>query len=213
MYQALTSVNTKGNATTCIVGAMEMHERLRQARTRAGFQTASDAARRFGWAESAYRHHENGTRGFKMDAAQRYARAFRVPVDWILFGKGTGTKKPVPVVGIIGAGSEIYPIDDGGQIDDVEPMPGLGPEAVAVRVKGDSMYPRYFEGDIIVYDKHVDPTQASGQECVVALADGRRLVKVVRVRNSTITLESYNSAPIENASVEWCAPVLWVKRA
>ena len=216
MYRMDLSVNTKGNDALCIVSRMsesEKHERLRQARLDAGFSTASEAARRFGWADSAYRHHENGTRGFSAKTAERYARAYRVPVDWIVFGKSDPAKKPVPMVGVVGAGAEVFAIDDGGSLDEIDPMPGLGPEAVAVRVTGESMYPRYFDGDILVYDQHVTMREASGQECVVALADGRRLVKVVRMRNGVVTLESYNAPPIEDAEILWAAPIIWVKRS
>ncbi|MBR9766002.1 MAG: helix-turn-helix transcriptional regulator [Rhodobacteraceae bacterium] len=216
MYCEEIPVNTKGNNAFCTVSGMaesEKHTRLREARLKAGFRSASEAARRFGWTDSAYRHHENGTRGFSAKTAERYARAYRVPVDWIVFGNGSSKKRPVPLVGIVGAGAEVFPIDDGGSLDEIDPMPGLGPEAVAVRVVGDSMYPRYFDGDILVYDQHVSMRDAHGQECVVALADGRRLIKVVRLRNGVVSLESYNHQPIEDADIEWAAPVLWVRRS
>lgn len=59
-------------------------ERLRAAREKAGYDSAADAARAFGWTESAYRHHENGTRSFGPDAAKKYARAFKVKPGWLL---------------------------------------------------------------------------------------------------------------------------------
>lgn len=59
-------------------------ERLRAAREKAGYDSAADAARAFGWKEPAYRHHENGTRGFGPDAAKRYGRAFKVKPGWLL---------------------------------------------------------------------------------------------------------------------------------
>jgi SOS-response transcriptional repressor LexA len=58
--------------------------RLKQARIDAGFESAADAARAFGWPEPAYRHHENGTRGFGADAARKYGRAFKVTPAWLL---------------------------------------------------------------------------------------------------------------------------------
>lgn len=59
-------------------------ERLRQARRRAGFETAASAARAFGWGEASYRHHENATRDFGPDAAKKYGRAFKVKPGWLL---------------------------------------------------------------------------------------------------------------------------------
>jgi phage repressor protein C with HTH and peptisase S24 domain len=59
-------------------------ERLRQARIDAKFGSAQEAAEAFGWNPSAYRHHENGTRGFGADAAKKYGRAFKVRAGWLL---------------------------------------------------------------------------------------------------------------------------------
>jgi len=193
---------------------MEMHDRLRKAREQAGFENAADAARKFGWTESTYRAHENGYRSIPRAKAPVYARAFRVSPEWLLYGRGTGGKKPVPVVGFVGAGAEVFAIDDGGFLDEIEAPPGIGPNAVAVLVKGDSMYPRYMEGDTLIYDAHAPLERADGQECVVALPDGRRFVKVVRVNGQgTVTLESFNAPPMRDMPVEWAAPILWVRRA
>lgn len=60
------------------------YERLRQARKAAGFSSASAAARANGWNEAAYRHHENGTRGYGIDQAVAYGEAFSVSPTWLL---------------------------------------------------------------------------------------------------------------------------------
>lgn len=66
-------------------------ERLKWARERAGLDNATAAAHKFGWNENTYRSHENGTRGFKKKTADKYARAFKVPVAWLLVGEGALT--------------------------------------------------------------------------------------------------------------------------
>jgi len=213
MYQSQVYVNPKCSARAVNISRMDLHERLRQARLDAGFETASAASARFGWAESRYRHHENGTRGVRTPQGVIYARAYRVSVEWLMFGSGSRDKKQVPVVGIVGAGSEIFPMDDGGALEWIDAMPGLGPDAVAVTVRGNSMFPRYLDGDTLVYDRHVTPRQANGQECVVRLKDGRCLVKTVRHRDNIVSLDSYNAPSIENVAVDWLAPIVWVKRA
>ncbi len=67
---------------------MERFQRLQRARREAGFDNASEAARRFGWNENNYRSHENGQRGFKPDSAEKYADAFGVRPEWLYFDKG-----------------------------------------------------------------------------------------------------------------------------
>ena len=64
--------------------------RLKKAREVAGFESAPAAARALGVNVTTYAHHENGTRGFKKDSAQQYARRFKVSAEWLLFGRGTG---------------------------------------------------------------------------------------------------------------------------
>jgi DNA-binding XRE family transcriptional regulator len=59
--------------------------RLKRARIKAGYKTAKAAAERFGWVLSTYRSHENGQTPIPVPFATRYARAFRVTPDWLLF--------------------------------------------------------------------------------------------------------------------------------
>lgn len=61
--------------------------RLKSARENAGFKTATDAARRFGWEPPTYLSHENGSRGITADVASDYGRAFNVSPVWLLFGE------------------------------------------------------------------------------------------------------------------------------
>lgn len=63
-------------------------ERLRIARLRAGFETGKDAALSMGVAVSTYLGHENGSRGIKPGMATRYAKRFKVPEQWLLYGTG-----------------------------------------------------------------------------------------------------------------------------
>lgn len=215
LYRAQTKVNTHCVALDDTPCVMESHERLKMARERAGFETAADAARRFGWSESTYRAAENGARPPSKRKVVDYARAFRVSPEWILFGTGGPEKKSVPLIGYIGSGAEVFIMDEGiDSFDDVTPPPGISPNAVAIIVRGDSMWPRYSEGDVIIYDENTSPEHANGRECVVALQDGRRYVKNIRKNSDgSHDLESWNAPPIRNVEIEWVAEIVWVKRA
>ena len=65
-------------------------ERLRIARLRAGFTTGKDAAEAMGFPVSTYLAHENGSRGYPASKAATYARKFKVPEVWLLYGTGPG---------------------------------------------------------------------------------------------------------------------------
>lgn len=70
-------------------------ERLKAARERAGFKTAADAIRRFGWTATTYMAHENGQNGLRQAVAQSYGLAFKVSSGWLLTGEGS------PFIGIV----------------------------------------------------------------------------------------------------------------
>jgi DNA-binding XRE family transcriptional regulator len=63
------------------------HERLARARLLAGYETATEAADAIGVNRPTYIHHENGTRGFQKHA-DRYAKFFRVSLEWLVTGRG-----------------------------------------------------------------------------------------------------------------------------
>jgi transcriptional regulator with XRE-family HTH domain len=78
------------------VGMEEPFERLKRARLQAGYVTAADAARAFGWSIPGYSHHENGTRAIRPEVAAKYARAFRTSASWLLFGGDNAEDPPLP---------------------------------------------------------------------------------------------------------------------
>lgn len=61
-------------------------DRLRDARIKAGYDTARAAAEAMGINHGTYVHHENGTRDYRDHQAQRYARKFRVTPSYLLYG-------------------------------------------------------------------------------------------------------------------------------
>jgi len=198
----------------------EAAKRLESARVKRGFATAKDAARYFGWVYETYIQHEQGIRGIGRQS-KKYADAFRVSEAWLLTGEGMGLdgQRMIPVVGLVGAGAEIHAIDDhakGAGLDEVEcPWDQLGPDTVAVRVRGDSMLPVFHDGDLIFYESiSADFTHLLGRDCVVGLADGRRFVKQLRrTADGHFYLHSHNSEPIFGVAISWAAKIRLLWRA
>lgn len=124
----------------------------------------------------------------------------------------------VSVVGYVGAGAEVLAIDDhakGAGLDQIEAPPGSPERAVAVTVRGDSMWPAYNDGDHIVYAERTDDVRAHlNRECVVWLDDGRVFVKMLTPGSEPdhFTLVSYNAPAMLNQRVVSAAPILWVKK-
>jgi len=177
--------------------------------------TATEVARDHGWTVSTYLGHENEDRNPSRKTAMKYARAYGVRWEWLLEGEGQPTTKGAlraEVRGRVGAGAEIIPVDEHGTGEDVDLPPGAPPNVIPVTVDGDSMYPRYFDGETLYYlPDHRAPQDMIGREVVAKLSDGRILVKILDkgTKRGRFNLRSWNGSPIENVALEWVAPVRW----
>ena len=124
----------------------------------------------------------------------------------------------VSIVGFVGAGAEIFTIDDhpkGAGLEEVEAPPGAGRSVVALRVRGSSMAPVYKDGDVIFYEtqEEGDLSHLAGRDCIIHLADGRTFLKELRRSNGDYWLHSHNADPILHPQIVWAARVRWVDKA
>lgn len=160
----------------------DMGERLRKARIKAGYKYASAAAKALGVTESTYRAHENGQNEFGIDEAEIYAKRFNVSALWLLTEKealpvnGNGNRgivspnmdlpnarigdkveglgRKIPVYGQAVGGVDGEFLMNGSILYEVMAPPVLShiSGAYAVSISGDSMYPRYEDGEIAFVD-------------------------------------------------------------
>src|SRR6202165_1144168 len=120
----------------------------------------------------------------------------------------------VPIMGRVGAGAVIEP-----EHEQVPPQ-GLGEielpfpiaeETIAFEVAGDSMLPKYENGDIIVVFKEQRHPVSSfyGEEAAVRLKTGERYLKTMeRGKSATlVNLTSFNAKPISGVKLEWIGEV------
>jgi repressor LexA len=120
----------------------------------------------------------------------------------------------VPIMGRVGAGAVIEP--DNEQV----PPEGLGEvqlpfpiseETVAFEVAGDSMLPKYENGDIIVvYREQRYPLSSFyGEEAAVRLRTGERYLKTIERGNAAnvVNLTSFNAKPITAVKLEWIGEI------
>ncbi|MCL6653520.1 hypothetical protein A6R70_14605 [Agrobacterium rubi] len=195
-----------------------MGNKLKSLREERGW-THEKAAEEMGVSRSQFIKLERGERRMTIDYINRAAKAFSLRPADIVDDMNDNT---VPLVGYVGAGSEILPefeqIPPEGLEQISVPFP-LPDEMIALEVRGDSMLPVYKDGHVlIVYAEQKRPLQAFyGEEAAVRTSDGRRFLKTI-MKGSPITLMSFNAAPIENISLEWIGeifatiPRLQVKR-
>lgn len=164
-----------------------------------------------GLTKSALSRIETGDTVMNIDHMRRLAGALAVGEEQLLASASRG--REIPVVGFVGAGAQVYPIDEDPEgLRQVACPPHLDPAVtIAVEVRGDSMFPIVQEGWLLFYSrKHeIVPAQAVGALCVVETEDGRVLVKHVS-RGPTkgrFNLISTNAPPSEDVKFLWAARV------
>lgn len=75
---------------------MEIHDRLRRAREAAGFDNASEFARRIEVAPNSVYRYERGDQSPSLAIAGRWASETGVSLDWLVKGEGDGpSDRPV----------------------------------------------------------------------------------------------------------------------
>lgn len=161
------------------------------------------------WEKGAAPSHQHLTRMAELDG---------ITLDEFLLGAvgrpASEQGDPIPVVGYVGAGASVYPLDDIPEdegFNTIERPPFITGNAIAVEVRGDSLYPVAEEGWKLIYtgEPELLEDEVLNKLCVVALADGRVLVKrLVRgTKPQRYHLLSTNAPIIEDAEVLWAAKV------
>jgi len=120
----------------------------------------------------------------------------------------------VPIMGRIGAGASIEPEHEQvppeglGEIELPFPM---AEETIAFEVAGDSMLPKYENGDVIVVFREQRHPLSSfyGEEAAVRLKTGERYLKTIeRGKSPTlVNLKSFNAKPIVGVKLEWIGEI------
>lgn len=139
---------------------------------------------------------ERGTAEPRMGAVQKISDYLKINKSDIVDDETsessrTSTAHRIPVLGSVPAGVPLEAIED---IIDWEDIPqewtSGGREYFALRVKNDSMYPKYLDGDTIIVRKESDCE--SGQDCVVYVNGYDATLKKVLKRVDHIMLQPLN---------------------
>lgn len=127
----------------------------------------SDLAAAISVSTAALSGYETGKFQADISTYKKIAEYFNVTLDYLLGNDTIGTTGTrIPVLGSVPAGIPLEAIED---IIDWEEIPRTmcsgGREYFALQVAGDSMWPDYLPGDIVIIRK--SPTCNSGDVCVV----------------------------------------------
>lgn len=154
---------------------------------------------------------ENHKKGFTAQSLKRIASALGVKPGELL--DTSNAWQDVSVLGLIGPQGMIRAAAENGATHKPRkirlPM-ALG-DAVALVVEGQSLYPRYDDGAVLVCGKApVEPSQAIGRECFLVMANGISMVRRVEKGSEPdmYTLTAHNLPPLMDQEILACRPVI-----
>lgn len=140
---------------------------LKAARKAAGL-TQAEVAKVVGITQNGYSYWENSKARIDNESLAKLASLFGTSVDYLMGITDDAADKivRVPVLGSIPAGIPLEAIEDVIDWEEIpQSMAAGGKEYFALQVKGDSMWPDYLEGDVIIVLK--TPRCSTGDDCVV----------------------------------------------
>lgn len=182
--------------------------RLKQARMRSGISQKS-LAEQLHISQQAYAKYETGASSPNPEMLGRIASILNVSTDELI-GIGSirrpKTKKTIPVLGQIPAGIPIEAIEDVLDYEDLSEQEAADDfEYFGLRIKGNSMYPEYQDGDTIIVRRQ--DTADTGDDAVVMVNGYDATFKRIKRSADGIILMPINTTDFEptfysNAQIE-----------
>lgn len=160
--------------------------------------TQAELADKIGLSQDKISNVKRGTRKLSSDESTLISQVTGYPLP--------GENAALNVLGYVGAGAAVHPIDDGDPLYSLNIEYPLPPGTVGAIVRGDSMFPIFEDGDLVAYSgETVLPEDALGETCIVQVSDGRLLIKTIRrgSEDGLYTLTSYNAPDIVDVPVDW----------
>lgn len=123
--------------------------------------------------------------------------------------------RSIPLAGHVGAGAAVYRVAHDSVTDRVEnvDVPLAFGDVKALMVKGDSMYPAYRDGDVLLFGTNESGVDSLvGRECLVITGNDEWLVKILErgTKQGRFDLFSHNAAPIRDVEIIEATPVRYV---
>lgn len=196
--------------------------RLKELRKAKGL-TQVELAKQIGIGQSGYSDWERGITKIDSESLTKLSALFSVSVGYLL-GKDDDAKenfRRIPVLGSVPAGIPIDAVEDIVDWEDLpESMFSGDKEYFALEVKGDSMWPDYLPGDIVIVRK--TPCCESGDVCVVYVNGYEATLKQVKVdadgsislipKNQEYAPRTYTLDEVRSLPVAICGVVVELRR-
>ena len=194
---------------------MDYGDRIVKLRKSLGLSQA-EVARRLEWSPPNYARIEKGRTTPSLRSMEAIAEALEVPLSALTQEAFAGGEVPVVAFASAGPGVEFtdqgYPAG-GGMYFLPRPPQFTDPNGFGVEVAGDSMVPKYEDGQVVMVDTRKRP--ASGDYAVIGLMAGDKFVKRYRESGGRVVLESVNPlyppVVVEPSEVRFAYKIVWVR--
>lgn len=159
-------------------------------------KTQKELAAFLGIDRTTYTKYETGASEPNLETLNRLSSYFGVSIEYLL---GNAPAKPekkkgvqIPVLGEVRAGYPMEAVENIIDYEEIDEETARRGEFFALRIKGDSMEPKFSEGDVVIVRKQ--ETADSG-DIVVALVNGdSATIKKLKRHQNGITLVPSNAA-------------------
>lgn len=149
--------------------------------------TQAEVASVLGITRAAYTNIENGKREADYATLDRLCGLFDVTVDTLL-GRSKGIE--IPVLGSVRAGIPIDAIEEILGYEEISQATATQGEHFALKIRGNSMEPKFSEGDVVIIRKQND--LENGDIAVVLVNGNDATIKKVVKQQSGISLVALN---------------------
>jgi repressor LexA len=138
---------------------------------------------------------EKGRRPIKDEEFVIFANFFNTTTDYILRGENPVPPAPskgikIPILGAVVAGVPVSAVTDIIGYEEITPQMAAQGNHFALKIKGDSMFPKFENGDIVVVREQHDVD--SGDVAIVLINGDEATCKKLKKMNDGIMLYGYN---------------------
>lgn len=184
---------------------------LKQLRKKKGY-SQSELSKILGVSKSAVSMYELGERMPDYDMMKSLSGLFGVSMDY-LYGQEITSPLRIPVYGSVAAGIPIEAITDIEDYEEITPELARTGEFAALKIKGDSMEPKFSAGDVVIV--RLQETVNNGDIAIVLVNGDEATCKKIKKTPEGVMLSSTNPAyePMfySNRDIETLPVRIWGK--
>ena len=178
---------------------MDLKSRLKEARIKSG-KSQTETAKQLSISNKTLSGYERGVSEPDITTLKDLAKAYNVSLNY-LYGLSdqmdipTENYRRINVYGSVPAGVPLEAIEDIQDWEDIsftDPTFSPNKTYIGLKVKGDSMYPTYLEGDTVIIE--VTHQVDNNTDCVVYINGYEATLKKVTFGDNSITLTPLNTS-------------------